>query len=159
MIKIKNKILAPKYRSGMTLLEAIVSNLILCGAVVTVGALSTRSLSDVKLDRQYETASSIANRQLTMIDYLGIDDFLSTGRLDGEFEVGGQKFTWKAGIEELDITNLYSVTVIVQWVYHNRTYIVDVETRLNKKSSSANTTGTTGTTNTTTTTGTTGTGG
>ena len=120
----------------MTLVEAIVSNLILCGAVVTLGALTTKSISEIRLNGQYETASSLANRQLTMIDYIGISRFLEMGRLDGEFEYASQKFIWQAQAEELEIGNLYVVCVRVSWAYRNQVHNVTVYTRLNSASSS-----------------------
>jgi len=130
-------------RSGMTLVEAIVSNLILCGAVVTIGAISTRSLSDIRLNRQYELASSLANRQLTLIDYTGVEEFLQAGQMEGEAESAGKKFTWQAEIEEMGIQNLYLVTVNVSWEQKNRIYNVTVSTRLNGVGSTEETTTTT----------------
>ena len=59
---------------GFTLVETILASVILCGAVLAVGAISTRSLGGAKLNRQYEVAAALVDRQLCLIDYIGVDN-------------------------------------------------------------------------------------
>lgn len=103
---------------------------------MTLGAISTGSLSKINLDRQYELAASIADRQLTMIDYVGVEDFIEMGQMEGEFEADQIKYTWQANVEELEIDNLYQVTVVVRWKQNSRQHSFLVCTRLNGKGSS-----------------------
>ena len=63
-------------RSGFTLIEAIVASLILCASIMALGAISTRSLVGTRLNRQYEKAASLAQRQLQTIYYIGIDGLM-----------------------------------------------------------------------------------
>lgn len=124
-----------KLKSGFTLIEAIVSNVILCGAVVTIGAISTRCLSRINIDRLYEMAASIADRQLTMIEYVGVENFLELGQMEGEFENDRVRYVWQAAVEEMEIDGLYEIAVLVSFRQHNRQYSLLVCTRLNGTSS------------------------
>jgi type II secretory pathway pseudopilin PulG len=118
-------------KKGFTLVETIVSNVILCGAVVTLGAVGTLCLTQAKLNSQYETAAALADRQLSFIDYMGVDTFVQKGQMEGEFEGGQVKYTWQANIASLGLDNLYAVTLQVTWMHRNRQYKVVVDTRLN----------------------------
>jgi len=51
------------FLTGFTLVETITASVILCGAVLAVGAISTRSLGETRLNRQYEVAAALADRQ------------------------------------------------------------------------------------------------
>ncbi len=125
-IKQKSK----KFACGFTLVETIAANVILCGAVVTLGAIGTVCLTQTKLNSQYETAANLADRQLSLIDYIGIDTFVQQGQFEGEFESEGVKYTWRSDIVFLEADNLYSIAVTVSWEHRNRQYNVTVETRL-----------------------------
>lgn len=104
---------------------------------MTIGALSTRYLSDINMSRRYEIAASIADRQFTMIDYMGIEDFIEIGQMEGEHENDGVKYIWRAAVEELEIGNLYELRVIISFKYKNRLHSVLVCSRLNGKGSLA----------------------
>lgn len=118
-------------KRGFTLLETIVASAILCGAVLTVGAISTRSLSETRLNRQYEVATSLIDKQLSLIDYVGIDEFIELGRMEGDFDEFEPGYHWEVETEYEGIDNLYLVNITVSWVEHNRPYSVSVDTRLN----------------------------
>jgi len=116
---------------GFNLVETIVASVILSGAVLTVGAISTRSLTGTRLNRQYEIAASIIDKQLTLIDYIGIDEFIELGQMEGmveEFEPG---YHWEIVTEYQEIDSLYLVTITVTWMEQNRPCSVTVDTMLN----------------------------
>jgi len=113
---------------GFTLVEVITASAILCGAVMIVGTAGTQALSGTRLNRLYEMAASLANRQLTVIDYVGIDSVLESGELEGDSEDLGYSFHWQVETEYQDIDALYLVTVTVSWVDGNRPRSVSVET-------------------------------
>ena len=116
--------------SGFTLVETIVASIILCGAALALGAISTRSLSGARLNRQYEVAAALADRQLTLIDYIGVENFIELGQTEGESEQFEPGYHWEVVTESGDIDNLYLVNITVSWVERNRTHSVSVETRL-----------------------------
>ena len=120
-----------KYYSGFTLLETILASVILCGSVLAIGAASTRALSYARLNRRYEIAASLADRQLTMIDYFGIDSFIESGQMEGEFDQTGPAYYWKIVSQEDEIDGLYIVNITVNWVSYNRTYSVLLDTKFN----------------------------
>ncbi|MHC4616717.1 MAG: type IV pilus modification PilV family protein [Planctomycetota bacterium] len=122
---------------GFALVEALAASIILCLAVIVLAAGSTQCLSATRLNRQREVASALADKQLTMIDYVGIEEFVELGQTEGEFEEFERGYRWKAVTEARAIDNLYKVTVTVSWIERNRPYSVSVDTMLNGRGMSA----------------------
>jgi len=116
--------------TGFTLVETIVASAILCGAVLTVGAISTRALTGTRLNRRYEMAASLIDKQLRLIDYVGIDEFIELGQMEGVFEEFEPAYNWEVVTEYQDIDSLYLVTITVSWVENNRPYSLSVDTML-----------------------------
>jgi len=121
---------AKRNNKGFTLVETAVASVILCGAVLTVGAISTRSLSGTRLNRQYEMAASLIDKQLSLIDYVGIDEFIELGQMEGVFEGIESEYYWEVVTEYQDIDSLYLVTITVSWVEQNRPYSLSADTML-----------------------------
>lgn len=121
---------AKKNRKGFTLVEAAVASTILCGAVLTVGAISTMSLSGTRLNRRYETATALIDKQLSLIDYVGIDEFIELGQMEGDFEGYEPGYHWEVATEYQDIDSLYLVTITVTWIDRKRPYSLSVDTML-----------------------------
>ena len=119
-----------KNKRGFTLVETIVASTILCGAVLAIGAICTNSLTSTRLNRRYETAFTLIDRQLSLIDYLGIDEFISIGQMEGSFEEFAPGYTWRVTTQYEDIDSLYLVTITVSWLEHNRLQSVSVDTML-----------------------------
>jgi prepilin-type N-terminal cleavage/methylation domain-containing protein len=125
-------------KKGFTLVETIVASVILSGAVLTVAAISTQSLIAARLNRQYEVAASLIDKQLSLIDYVGIDEFVEMGQLEGVFPDFEPGYRWQVTTEYQDIDSLYLVTITVTWFDRNRTYSLTVETMLDGVSVYAN---------------------
>ena len=118
-----------KHRNkGFTLVEVIASSVILCAAVMIVGSIATRALIGTRLNRRYETAASLADKQLGLIDYVGIDAVSELGEMEGELEEAGDTYQWRIETEYQEIDNLYLVTATVNWVEANRPYSLIVDT-------------------------------
>jgi len=117
-------------KKGFSLIETLVASAILSGAVLTLGAISTMSLSGTRLNRRYETALSLIDKQLSLIDYVGIDEFVELGQMEGVFEEIEPEYHWEVATEYQDIDSLYLVTITVSWVDGNRPYSLSVDTML-----------------------------
>jgi hypothetical protein len=117
-------------RKGFTLVETAVASTILCGAVLTISAISTRAVSGTRLNRQYETAAALIDKQLSLIDYIGIDEFIDIGNMEGDFSEIEPGYHWQVTTEYQDINSLYLVTITVSWANHNRPYSLSVDTML-----------------------------
>lgn len=117
-------------RKGFNLVETIVASTILSGAVLTVATIGTRSLIGARLNRQYEIAASLIDKQLSLIDYVGIDEFIELGQLEGEFTDLEPGYQWQVTSEYQDIDSLYLITITVTWFERNRPYRLTVETML-----------------------------
>ena len=106
------------YRSGFSVVEMLVAAVLLSGAVVTLCAVSSRSLRAVKTNREYELAWEVLERQLSLIDYMGIDEFIEMGEFEGQFgneEAGAVVYYWQAELEQGLADNLYRVDMTVNW--------------------------------------------
>ncbi len=118
-------------KKGFTLIETIVASTILCGSVLTISAICSRALNNTRLNRQYETALSLADRQLSLIDYVGIDEFIDLGTFEGEFDGYDVLYTWTASVQYENVDDLYYITVTITWSDNNRPYSVSIDTMLN----------------------------
>ena len=116
---------------GFTLVEVIASSIILCGAVMIVGAIGTQALTGTHLNRRYEAAASLVDKQLSLIDYIGIDEIVEMGQSEGENDDSGYVYNWKIDTEYQEIDSLYLVTLTVSWIDRNRPYSISVDTMLN----------------------------
>lgn len=113
---------------GFTLVEVIAASVILCGAVMLVGRVGTQAMTGTKLNRHYEMACSLVERQLTLLDYVGIDAFIESGETEGQSDDLGYTFNWQAETEYLELDSLYSVKINVSWLEGIRPYSITVET-------------------------------
>ncbi|MGB2809896.1 MAG: prepilin-type N-terminal cleavage/methylation domain-containing protein [Sedimentisphaerales bacterium] len=125
------RIRTKRNKRGFTLVEMVTASSILSGAVLVLVAITTRSMTGTRLNRQYEIAASIIERQLSLLDYVGIDEFIELGRADGVVEDFEPGYHWEATTEYQGIDSLYLVTITVTWMERNRPYSVSVQTRLN----------------------------
>ncbi len=121
---------AIKNKRGLSLIEPLVASAFLSGAVITIGAISTMSVSGTRLNRRYEMAASLLDKQLNMIDYIGIDEFIDIGQMEGDFEGYEPAYRWEVVTEYQDIDSLYLVTITVSWVDGNRPYSISADTML-----------------------------
>jgi len=118
-------------KKGFTLVETITAGAILSMSVLTLVAITTRSLTGTRFNRHYETAASIIEKQLSLLDYIGIDEFIELGQAEGVVEDFEPGYHWEVATEYMGIDSLYRVTITVTWLERNRPYSVSVQTRLN----------------------------
>jgi prepilin-type N-terminal cleavage/methylation domain-containing protein len=106
-----------KFVKGFSLVEMVVASTILSMGVITICAISTRSLSRVRLNREREVAWDLLDRQLTMIEYVGVDNFLRAGTLEGKFSAvkNMPEYNWQIVLKEHEITGLIRVYAAVAW--------------------------------------------
>ncbi len=134
---------ARKHNDGFNLVEMMVASVILSSAVLTVAAVSSKALTGTRLNRQYETAASLIDRQLTLMDYIGIDAFVESGQTEGVFEEVEPGYRWEITTEYQGIDSLYLVTITVTWVDRNRPHKLVAQTMLDGISTYATSTTTT----------------
>ena len=101
---------------------------------MAISAISTNSFRGVKLNRENELAWDMLDKQLTMIDFIGIDAFIESGETTGLFEdEGGGDPThyWDVEVTAMEIGYLYSVNIIVGWGEGSRLREVSLTTMFN----------------------------
>ena len=101
-------------RAAFSLLETLLAASLLAGAVMTIGALSGRSLSAVRIDQETERAWELADMQLKLIDAFGISAFLDANITGGVFREA-PNYSWSVEIDETDIDLLYDIRMEVRW--------------------------------------------
>jgi len=109
---------ARTHRKGMSLVEMVAASTILSLGVVTVSTLSIKSVARVRENQAEETAWDILDRQLTTIDYVGVDAFLRAGQLSGTLGSESNplgRYEWEAAVDEGAIDGLYTVTIVIRW--------------------------------------------
>ena len=119
---------------GFSLIETIAASAILSAIVLVALRGSTAAISTTALNREYEVAASLIEKQLSLLDFVGIDDFIDVGTLEGDFEGYEPAYHWYAETEYQDIDSLYKVTLTVAWVSRNRPHSLTVETMFNGES-------------------------
>jgi len=122
--------MATTTRAGFNLVETLVASMILSGAVLALGAISTNALRDTRLNQHYQQAATLLDKQLNMIDYVGIDQFIKMGRTDGDIEDVEPGYHWEATTQYQNTDNLYLVTVRITWMEGKRPYNVTAQTML-----------------------------
>jgi len=113
---------------GFNLVETMVASVILSSAVLTVAAISSKALTGTRLNRQYEAAASLIDKQLALVDYIGIDAFVESGQTEGVFEEVEPGYHWEITTEYQGIDSLYLVTITVTWMDRNRPYKMVAQT-------------------------------
>ena len=116
---------------GFSLIEMLVASVVLSGTVVTVAAISTQALQGTARQQAYETAVQLADRQLRVIDYVGVDRFLEAGQTEGLFETPEPGYRWFVEAESMDFGLLYSVKITLSWPDRRGPRSLSVSTRLN----------------------------
>lgn len=119
---------------GFSLVETIVASVILSATVLVIVATSTKCLSTTRLNRQYETAASLIEKQLGLIDFIGIDDFIDIGTLSGDVTELEPGYHWEVETEYQEIDSLYLVTITVSWLDLNHPYNLVVDTMFDGES-------------------------
>ena len=115
---------------GFNLVEALVATMILSSAVLTLGAIGTNALSSTRLHRHYEMAAALIDKQLSLIDYMGIDQFIQMGQTEGIVEELEPGYQWSVTTEYQGTDNLYLVGITVAWLEGKRPYRVTAQTML-----------------------------
>ncbi len=117
-----------RHLRGFTLVEVIAASVILSGAVMLVGTIGSQAMIGTGLNRHHEMAVSLIDKQLSLIDYLGIDAFIEAGETEGDSQDFGYALHWQVETEDQEIDGLYLVKITVSWVERNRPYSVSVDT-------------------------------
>ena len=121
---------------GFTLVEALVASVILAAAVLVLCSLSTRCLSRVSLNQEYERAWQLLDQQLMVIKSVGLDEFIAEDITEGEVQTGPDqqdrsKYYWKIDLASEPLDQLYRVTLTIRWLIHNRWHEISAQTLLN----------------------------
>jgi len=117
-------------KKSFTLVETIAATLLLSLSVVVLAGISVHSLRAAQSITLNEQAWDFADRQLTLVDMIGVRKYILSGPTEGTFEGEGVAFNWKLRISEATVDFLYDVTVSVGWMEQQQYKKVQAQTRL-----------------------------
>jgi prepilin-type N-terminal cleavage/methylation domain-containing protein len=100
---------------GFTLVEVIAASALLAGAVVIIAAITSRSIDALRLNSEYARAWEVLDRQLTIIDYIGIDTVVEKGLTSGKFSQGDTNYAWSITVTDELYDRLKRVDITVAW--------------------------------------------
>jgi prepilin-type N-terminal cleavage/methylation domain-containing protein len=104
-----------KMKSGFTLVEVIAASSLLALGVVVIAAITSKSVDALRLDTEYARAWEVLDRQLTIIDYVGIDTVTEKRMTEGNFAEGGTNYRWSLTITDELYDKLKRVDITVMW--------------------------------------------
>ena len=119
-------------KSGFTLVESIVSAMILSIAVIALSGICTKSISAVRTSREREQAWEVLDKQLQLVDYEGVDAIDEGNALSGVDEDYNIPYSWQLSIESLESGLLCEVTAKVSWQEGGLTRNIIATTRFNE---------------------------
>ncbi len=132
--------------AGFTLVEMIVATVILAvGIVGAAGAYNAATRASAAAS-DIQTAAMLAQQQLSQTETQSAGN-LSGGDTEGDFGADHPGFHWKQSVAATDYTNLFQVSVTVQWggnPVHERTvstYLVNVQPNTSTTTSTGATSG------------------
>ena len=118
-------------RRAYTLIEALVATLILAGGLTTISALNSRCLIRTRQNQQYDRAWQLLDRQLTLIDTMGIEQFLENRTTQGEIDDEETIYQWDVVVVREPIDQLYRVTLAIKWFKGKQWHTISATTCLN----------------------------
>jgi prepilin-type N-terminal cleavage/methylation domain-containing protein len=118
-------------QAGFNLVETIVASVILSGAALALGSISTNAVLGVRLNQHHQMAASIMENKLAQIDFMGIDEFIELGQTEGVIEEMEPAYRWEVLTEYEGTDNLYVVSITVSWLEGRRPYQLTTQTMLN----------------------------
>jgi len=131
-----------KRNKGFSLIEVLVAAGLLATATVTICSLGAKSLSALRIHQEYEKAWDVLDRQMVLLDQIGIQSLISNPNLSGIIsdQHSAMQWRWQAALELLEIEQLYSLTMTVEWVSENRVRRIQCDTRLRAATETTSTT-------------------
>jgi type II secretory pathway pseudopilin PulG len=120
------------HHQGFSLIETLVAAGLLATATVTVCTLGAKSLSSLRVHQEYEKAWDILDRQMVLIEQIGVQTLVNNPNASGVIndQQSGQQWRWQAEVEPLEIENLYSLSMTLEWVSDYTTRRIQCDTRL-----------------------------
>ena len=118
-------------RQGFSLIETIIASVILSGSVLALGTVTSIAVREIRVNRHRQVAAGLIDRQLTLIDHVGIDRYLEEGESQGIYDEVEPGYAWRVGTEYYGIDGLYVVTITVTWLEGTRPQQLCAQTMLN----------------------------
>lgn len=106
------------------------ATMVLAAALVSLQGIVSRCLYRVRVNEEKERAWQILDRQMTVIDAMGIDSYMQEPLREGEIEEDGVLFQWKVDTRVESIDCMYEVTITIWWGRETKPHVISATTRL-----------------------------
>jgi len=120
-----------KTEAGFTLVEVIAASALLALGVVVIAAITSRSVDALRLDAEYARAWEVLDRQLTIIDHVGIDTVVEKRMTEGDFIEGDTSYHWSLAASDELYDKLKRVDIVLLWQRGGKVRKISATTMLN----------------------------
>lgn len=121
----------PVKHTGFSLVETMIASVILSGSVLALAAISSNAVHAIRVNQHREIAAAVIERQLSLIDYAGIDMFVEQGQTEGIYDDMEPGYLWQVATKYQGIDGLYLLTITVTWLEGTRPQQLTAQTMLN----------------------------
>ncbi len=128
---------------GFTLIEALASSVVLCTTVALIGAISSKTLWQIRANNDSLLAWQIFDEQMTTITQMGLTQFLAMGQTSGEVEYtddNGQirLYQWRIQVQEdATYSGLFRIDLTLGWHWNKKNRIITASTILYDESAAS----------------------
>jgi hypothetical protein len=120
-----------KKAPAFTLVEVIAASALLAIGVVVVAAITSRSLDALRYDTDYARAWEVLDRQLTVIEYIGIDTVVQKDITKGNFTERDTNYSWSLAITQEPYDKLQKIDITVAWLKGGKARSISASTMFN----------------------------
>ena len=107
------------------------ATMVLTAALVSIQGIVNRCMYRVRVNEEKERAWQILDRQLTVIDAMGIDSYVQEPLKEGEIEQDGMLFNWRVDTSIESIDCMYAVKITIWWGPETNPHMISATTKLN----------------------------
>jgi prepilin-type N-terminal cleavage/methylation domain-containing protein len=118
LISWKTKVSKLVSRKGFSLIEVLAAAVLLGSGIVALSSMSNKSVTAVQKNREYELAWDILDRQMAVVDCMGVDAFAEMKELEGQIgdeESGQTVYYWQMDIDYGPYDTVYVVNLSLSW--------------------------------------------
>ena len=121
---------------GFIMIEVMLASFLLGLAVLALCHISSRATLQTLDNYHSQIALEVLDKQLSMIESMGVDDFRLMGIVEGVNEDYETPYIWRVQLTDEGIGNLYRVVISVSWKGRHAIKSVSATTMFNVDSTS-----------------------
>ena len=106
------------------------ATMVLAASLASLQGIVSRCLYRVRVNEENARAWQVLDRQMTVIDAMGIDAYMQEPLKEGEIEEDGMLFNWRVDTSIESIDCMYEVTITIWWGPETKPHVISATTKL-----------------------------